>query len=245
MRKGLGILTLSYYARLSSVYVQIIPVIDLKNGIVVHAKHGNRDDYAALQSNICKSADIFDVVESFWELFRFPTLYIADLNAITGQGHNADLLSVVLAAFPAISFWVDGGYPLSAGDFISFPNFLPVLGSESFDDENVGELINFGSDFILSLDYSATGEMGAKSIFANQELWPDNIIIMNLPKVGSNAGPDIKRLSDYRKHYPEHNFIAAGGVRDKRDLTELSKAGVRQALVATALHNGNISPADI
>ena len=225
--------------------MQIIPVIDLKNGIVVHAKHGNRDGYAPLQSCICNSADIFDVVETFWDLFRFPTLYIADLNAITGQGHNAGLLSAVLAAFPAITFWVDGGYPLCQSDFISFPNFLPVLGWESFNDNNVGEISAFGERFILSLDYSATGEMGAKSLFYKQDLWPKDIIIMNLPKVGSNAGPDIKRLCDYKKHCPGHNFIAAGGIRDKRDITELSEAGISQALVATALHNGNITPTDL
>lgn len=225
--------------------MQIIPVIDLKNGIVVHAKHGNRDDYAALQSNICKSADIFDVVESFWELFRFPTLYIADLNAIIHQGNNAGLLGEILSSFPYIKFLIDGGYPLCNGAFQQLPNYIPVLGSESFNDDNIDELSAFGGHFILSLDYSSTGEMGAKSLFANQELWPDNIIIMNLPKVGSNAGPDLQRLNHFSKQYPGYNFIAAGGIRDKHDLTALSKAGIRQALVATALHNGNIGPAEL
>jgi len=66
-----------------------------------------------------------------------------------------------------------------------------------------------------------------------------------LPRVGSNQGPDLDRLSAYRKHYPQQKIIAAGGIRDKEDLRTLGQIGIRQALVATALHNGKISPDDI
>ena len=225
--------------------MQIIPVIDFKNGLVVHAKHGNRDDYAPLKSELCKSSDIFDVVGAFWTLFRFSTIYIADLNAITGQSNNVDLLSGVLTTFPHITFWIDGGYPLCNADLQQHKNFLPVLGSESFHDENVSDIRKFNSNFILSLDYSVTGEMGAKTLFSMPELWPEHIIIMSLPRVGSNQGPDLDRLSAYRKHYPQQKIIAAGGIRDKEDLRTLGQIGIQQALVATALHNGKISPDDI
>ena len=225
--------------------MQIIPVIDLKNGIVVHAKQGDRDNYAPLQSKICKSADIFDVVDTFWTLFRVPKLYIADLNAITRQGDNAGLLDNVLGAFPNITFWVDGGYPLCNDIFQQLPNHCPVLGSESFNDENVAKIKKFENTFILSLDYSLIGELGAKTLFLNQDLWPANIIIMNLPKVGSGLGPDWDCITAYHEQYPQHNFIAAGGIRDSQDLDELGRIGIKQALVATALHNGKISPDDI
>jgi phosphoribosylformimino-5-aminoimidazole carboxamide ribotide isomerase len=224
--------------------MQIIPVIDLKNGIVVHAKHGNRDDYAPLKSELCKSSDIFDVVDVFWTLYRFPTIYIADLNAITRQGNNADLLVEVLAAFPHITFWIDGGYPLHNDSFQIQTNFLPVLGSESFHDENISNIRKFNNNFILSLDYSVTGELGAKTLFSNQDLWPEQLIIMSLPRVGSNQGPDLERLSAYRKHYPQQKIIAAGGIRDSEDLIGLERIGIQQVLVATALHNGRISPDD-
>jgi phosphoribosylformimino-5-aminoimidazole carboxamide ribotide isomerase len=225
--------------------MQIIPVIDLKNGIVVHAKHGNRDDYAPLKSALCKSSDIFDVIDAFWALFHFPTMYIADLNAIKRQGHNSVLLNDVLIAFPNIMFWIDGGYPLSNGDFQRLPNYRPVLGSESFHDGNISEIKKFKGNCILSLDYSAAGKMGALTLFSNQDLWPENIIIMNLPNVGSNLGPNLDCLSAYRQHYPQQNFIAAGGIRDSQDLKLLSQMGINQALVATALHTGKISPDNI
>jgi phosphoribosylformimino-5-aminoimidazole carboxamide ribotide isomerase len=179
--------------------MQIIPVIDLKNGVVVHAKLGNRDDYAPLKSELCKSSDIFDVIDAFLIRFHFPIIYIADLNAITRQSNNAALLGAVLAAFPHVWFWIDSGYPLCNDEFQQRTNYCPILGSESFQDENISEIKAFENNFILSLDYSVTGDLGAKALFSKQELWPENIIMMSLPRVGSNQGPDLDRLSTYRK----------------------------------------------
>lgn len=225
--------------------MQIIPVIDLKNGIVVHAKQGNRDHYAPLKSDLCKSSDIFDVIDAFSMIYHFPTIYIADLNAITRQSDNAALLGEVLTAFPNITFWIDGGYPLCDTAFQQLDNFFPVLGSESFQDGNISDIRKFENGFILSLDYSVTGELGAKTLFSDPKLWPEHIIIMSLPRVGSNQGPDVDRLVSYRKQYPQQKIIAAGGIRGSEDLRELERIGIQQALVATALHNGKISPDDI
>jgi phosphoribosylformimino-5-aminoimidazole carboxamide ribotide isomerase len=222
--------------------MQIIPVIDLKNGIVVHAKLGNRDDYAPLKSEICNSSDIFDVIDTFSSRFGFSTIYIADLNAITRLGDNISLLDEVLTAFPHIFFWIDSGYPLYEESLKWHENFLPVLGSESFSEDNVSAMAHFNGNFILSLDHSATGKMGAKSLFTDQDLWPKNIIIMSLPRVGSKLGPDLDSLSTYRKQYPQKKWIAAGGIRNHEDLIRLTQIGIHQALIATALHNGNISP---
>jgi phosphoribosylformimino-5-aminoimidazole carboxamide ribotide isomerase len=222
--------------------MQIIPVIDLNNGIVVHAKQGNRDHYAPLKSEICKSSAIFDVIDRFWTLYGFTTIYIADLNAITHQSNNSALLGDVLTSFPHITFWIDGGYPLSDDGFQQLENYCPVLGSESFQDKNISELKKFEKNFILSLDYAVTGEMGAKTLFSSQDLWPENIIIMSLSRVGSNQGPDLDRLLAYRKQYPQQKIIAAGGIRDNEDLKKLEQIEIYQALVATALHNGRISP---
>ncbi len=225
--------------------MHIIPVIDIKDGIVFHAKHGNRDDYAPLQSALCKSADVFDVIDVFCQQFKPDCIYLADLNAITRQCNNADLVKAVLTAYPKITFWVDAGYPLPDAAFLDFANFVPVLGSESFQDDTIDGLKQFGKDFILSLDFFATGEMGATSLFSMPALWPEKIIIMSLPKVGSNLGPDLARLQAYRQRHPEHTFIAAGGVRHAQDLENLAQLGIDAALIATALHNGQIQPDEI
>ena len=222
--------------------MQIIPVIDIKNGIVVHARQGNREEYAPLQSKICPSTDIFAVINAFWRLFRCPTLYIADLNAITKQNDNAALLAEVLTAFPQITFWIDSGYPIRCDSVYKLDNFIPVFGSESFTNETIDEIKHFEKKFILSLDYSLSGELGSKSLFTCPTLWPENIIIMNLPRVGSSQGPDLTQLTYFQENFSKKTIIAAGGIRDNTDLDDLGRIGIKYALVATALHNGSISP---
>jgi phosphoribosylformimino-5-aminoimidazole carboxamide ribotide isomerase len=225
--------------------MKIIPVIDLKDGLVVHARQGNREQYQPINTDLCKSSDIYQVIEAFLSIYEFDTFYIADLNAITDQSDHNQLITEVLTRFPQITFWVDKGYQKYSPD-MQFPdNYLPVLGSESYRDETISEIKAFKSKFILSLDYSDLNALGSENLFSDASIWPKNIIIMTLDRVGSNQGPDMDKLIKFCRQYPEKNFIAAGGVRDKRDLVALSETGINQALVASALHTGAIKNEDI
>ena len=225
--------------------MKIIPVIDLKDGLVVHAQQGKRELYQPINTDLCRSADIYHVIQAFMGIYDFDTIYIADLNAITGQGDHDHLISEVLTRFPKITFWIDKGYQ-PYDDSLRHPkNYLPVLGSECYRDDNISEIKAFGNDFILSLDYSGSNALGAESLFSNQKFWPDNIIIMTLERVGSNFGPDLYKLEEFCRQYPNKNFIAAGGIRNILDLMALSEIGIHQALVASALHSGNIGAEDI
>lgn len=225
--------------------MKIIPVIDLKNGIVVHARQGNREHYQPINTALCQSSDIFQVIEAFLGIYAFDTFYIADLDAITDQGDHNRLITEVLARFPQITFWIDKGYQAYDAIFKHPQNYLPVLGSESYQDETVAEIKAYKNNFILSLDYSNSGAMGAASLFLDHAFWPENIIIMTLERVGGNHGPDLDKLTKFCRRYPDKNFIAAGGIRNKQDLIALSRAGIDQALVASALHSGMIKSEDI
>jgi phosphoribosylformimino-5-aminoimidazole carboxamide ribotide isomerase len=222
--------------------MKIIPVIDLKDGVVVHARQGLRDQYQPIDTPLCRSSDIYRVIEAFRGIYDFDTFYIADLNAITRQGGHDRLIADVAAAFPRLLFWVDRGYQ----NVRKHPaNYMPVLGSECYNDETALELKAFDKRFILSLDYSISGEMGAKSLFSHQDLWPEMIIIMTLNRVGSHQGPDLDRLGRFCGDYPHKQFIAAGGIRNAADLRALKRAGVQRALIASALHSGTIGHEDI
>lgn len=225
--------------------MKIIPVIDLKDGVVVHARQGNREHYQPINTDLCRSADIYQVIQAFLGIYDFDTIYIADLNAITCQGNHDHLISEVLTRFPKITFWIDKGYQRYDASLKHPKNYLPVLGSECYRDDNISEIKAFGNNFILSLDFSKSGALGASSVLSDTSLWPDNIIIMTLDRVGSNSGPDLDKLRKFCRQYPDKNFIAAGGVRNKQDLIALSGIGIHQALVASALHSGNISSEDI
>ena len=222
--------------------MKIIPVIDLKDGVVVHAQQGIRDLYQPINTALCQSPDIYQVIEAFLGIYDFDTIYIADLNAITHQGDHDCLIRTVLTSFPRITFWIDRGYQ----SFKQFPdNHLPVLGSECYRDDTALELKTFNNRFILSLDYLMSEALGAKSLFSSQDLWPETLIIMTLNRVGSNQGPDLDKLSWFCKHYPHKHFIAAGGIRNAADLLALKQVGIHQALVASALHSGAIRHKEI
>lgn len=223
--------------------IKLIPVIDLKNGIVVHAKQGQRERYQPIKSVLTPNADIYSVLRGFFDLHDFETFYIADLDAITGQGDNENLIRQVLNDFPQITFWIDAGYQKVR----TIPsNYLPVLGSECFTDDNFSELMNFKNRFVLSLDYGATGEMlGAKKLFMQTELWSDDVIIMTLNRVGSSQGADVELLTQFKRDYPNGNFIAAGGVQNMSDIEQLEIIGIQQVLVASALHSGAITQTEI
>jgi phosphoribosylformimino-5-aminoimidazole carboxamide ribotide isomerase len=225
--------------------MKMIPVIDLKDGVVVHARQGNRKHYQPINTALCQSSDVFQVIEAFLGVYWFDTFYIADLNAITHQGNHNRLITDVLLRFPQITFWIDKGYQTYDGSLKPLHNFLPVLGSESYRNDNIAEIKAFENNFILSLDYSNSDALGAESLFSDHLFWPKNIIIMTLERVGSNHGPDLNKLTEFCRQYPDKNFIAAGGIRDKQDLIALSEAGIHQALVASALHSGMIKSKDI
>lgn len=222
--------------------MNIIPVLDLKNNRVVHAKQGQREHYQALNTPLSASADAFKVIEAFLGLHAFDTFYIADLDAITGAGNHDPLLQQLAAAYPDLIFWLDQGYRQTPA---KPTQHWPVIGSESYSDNQLNELARFNNRFILSLDYAAASPLGAGRLFNDSDGWPERIIIMTLAKVGSNSGPDFDKLRHYVQNYPNKNFIAAGGIRNAEDLRALSQLGVNHALVASSLHSGAINADEI
>ena len=120
------------------------------------------------------------------------------------------------------------------------------MGSECFFDENLFELCNFKKQFVLALDYDLNGEMlGTKNLFTQPEFWSENVIVMTLNHVGSLQGVAIDLLLQLKRHHSQKKFIAAGGVRNVSDLEQLKTIGINHVLVASALHSGAITVADI
>jgi phosphoribosylformimino-5-aminoimidazole carboxamide ribotide isomerase len=58
-------------------------------------------------------------------------------------------------------------------------------------------------------------------------------------------GPDWERLKAIRNAGRGRHVYAAGGVRDADDLVALADRGIAGALVASCLHNGSITGAQI
>jgi len=222
--------------------MHIIPVIDLKNQHVVLAQAGKRSNYQPLNTPLCPSADVFEVIQHFLALYPFKQFYIADLDAILNQGSHAELIQNVLQHYPDIIFWVDNGLNVVDMNKYSYPpNYRIVFGTES----QTQIKAPLPANSLLSLDFQDEKPLGAQTIFDDSRFWPDSIILMTLNKVGMNSGPDFKKLAYYRQYYPDKNVIAAGGIRGLADLQELFHLGIKNALVSSCLHFGKLTAADI
>lgn len=229
--------------------MQIIPVIDLLDGTVVHAKKGDRKNYHAIQSLISGSSKPFDIVAALLQYHPFKQLYIADLNAIQKTGNNnLEVIKNIAQHHPGLELWIDAGINHTPEFALwSGCNFNVILGSENFSD--LDNFINIrkqlDSKFILSLDFMPDGYHGPQELLQNAGYWPEHVIVMSLPHVGANQGPDLGLIDKFRQHSQRHKLYAAGGVRSADDLNRLQQAGVDGALLATALHHKQISQAEL
>lgn len=223
----------------------IIPVIDVKNGVVVHAREGRRADYRPLLSPLCPNGGLVELIGIFSELFAASTLYIADLDAIGLKAGLNRAIRQAMIRFSDIAFWLDQGFQTADRPCSGVANSRPVLGSESYRDGDMPAVTAFNRNFVLSLDFLRNQKLGSAELFERSELWPDTVIVMTLDRVGGKMGPDLPLLHTFCLRYPEKNIVAAGGVRHPDDLRALEAAGVGGVLMASALHAGAVTPEDV
>ncbi len=225
--------------------MEIIPVIDIKGGVVVHAKRGERLNYEPISTRLSSSAEPIDVVQGFLHFLPFENIYIADLDAITGNSRNHSIIIAIAAAYPDLGIWLDAGFSNidTMAAFMRTTNIDFVLASESIPSMSAFERMRAlpaPERVVLSLDRSGTALIGCPDIFDQPESWPERIIHMNLSRVGAASGPDWDGLKRLHETPGEHKIYAAGGVRDEDDLRRLAELSISGALVATALHSGQI-----
>lgn len=70
--------------------MEIIPVIDLMDGLAVSGKSGNRKEYVPIKSVLCDSSNPIDLITKYKENGA-KKVYIADLNSIMGTGDNFEI----------------------------------------------------------------------------------------------------------------------------------------------------------
>ena len=227
--------------------MDVIPVVDLVGGMVVRARMGDRDAYRPITTALSPTSDPIDVVGGLLSLRWFSTLYAADLDAIQRKGDNLSALRCIRAAFPSLRMWVDNG----ASDEAALEAILeadlgaPVIGSEFQRDCALLASHRDSPLVVLSLDFRDEAFQGPRCVLSRPQLWPHRIIVMTLTRVGSGTGPDLARIAAIRSIAGPREIYAAGGVRDAEDLAALKFAGVAGVLVASALHNGRVTGADL
>ncbi len=227
--------------------MEIIPVLDLKAGRVVHARMGERARYQPIRTPLASGSDPVDVARGLRSVFPFRTLYIADLDAIERRTNNDATLARLREAFPDVTLWVDNGLGevRRAAHWLALSLGRLVIGSESQADAALLRAFAGDERIALSLDFRGADFQGPPGILATPAFWPQRVIVMTLARVGSGAGPDLERLAEIQTIGAGRSVYAAGGVRDAADLADLKQRGIAGALVATSLHDGRLSGAEI
>ncbi|HWA97671.1 MAG TPA: HisA/HisF-related TIM barrel protein [Pirellulales bacterium] len=242
--------------------MRIVPVIDLLGGHVVHAVAGRRREYRPIDSDLAGSAQPAAIAGAFVERFGFQTAYVADLDAIAGAEPAWSAYQEIAAC--GLQLWIDAGVgtPRRAEQFAehgSAHQFLDrvVLGSESI--AGLGalrELLNIidRQRVIFSLDLLCGKLLGAawadytpvEAARGAIEAGIQQMIVLDLGHVGTNRGI-CSTVSELRPLALERHLrlIAGGGVRSIVDLEFLAAMDVEAVLVASALHNGQLTGDDL
>lgn len=218
-------------------------------GRVVHARRGDRASYRPLQSAVTPSSDPLEVVAALLAVAPFRAVYAADLDAILGRGDHRATLRGLGERFPALAVWLDAGFSDAAQLepwLAANTSIVPVIGSETLPSlEALAALLRRAPHAMLSLDMRQEQPLGPAALFADPRLWPQHVIVMSLDRVGAGQGPALARLRATRTQAPGKHLIAAGGVRDARDLQTLEAIGVHAVLLASAIHDGSLDRATL
>ncbi len=220
--------------------MEIIPVIDLMGGEVVHARAGRRDDYRPIESTICSCSSLNSVISDLLAFYPFKTIYLADLDAIRFQMDNFSLYQQLIKDFPQVTFWLDAGIKDKSQwlRLSHLTGLMIIIGSETMQDK---ELLPLPANSVLSLDFSGKQFMGPEDVLAQPENWPEQVVILNLKNVGEQAGPDSQLVTRVKAINHHSKLIYGGGIRDESDLVCLDRQEVSASLIASALHSGTLT----
>ena len=72
-----------------------------------------------------------------------------------------------------------------------------------------------------------------------------SLVLLDLARIGTGCGADLGVIEALRKRFPTLRLLAGGGVLARRDVDRMRDAGCNGALVASAIHNGSITAADL
>jgi phosphoribosylformimino-5-aminoimidazole carboxamide ribotide isomerase len=222
----------------------IIPVIDLSAGLAVHARLGRRADYRPLRSTLCPDGDPLPLARRLHLDHGAPLVYIADLDAIQGSGDNHATIAAIRAAMPRLELWLDAGLRGPAGleRLAADPAIRPVIATETWSTPARPAISDAA---VLSIDCDANGVRDPSGLTRDLARWTSDLLVLDLGRVGSDRGPDLALFARWAAGAPHCRHHLGGGVRTREDLDRLATAGADGVLVASALHDGRIPPAEL
>ncbi|MDI9624772.1 MAG: HisA/HisF family protein [Methanothermobacter sp.] len=222
--------------------IEVIPVLDLMGSLAVSGKSGKREEYKPLKSIFSASPDPLEIALSL-KRAGARRIYIADLDAITGQGSNIQLIQEINHVIPVmLDFGVQNFKSFEFGLKIAWQ---VIVATETL--KNINELKKIFKVFpksriVVSID-TKSGQLYSKNLNMTLEefrdtlfqLDPGEVILLDLTRVGTQKGINKELI----KKFGKFDIIPGGGIK-LQDIPILSSMGIKKVLVGTALHQGKI-----
>jgi phosphoribosylformimino-5-aminoimidazole carboxamide ribotide isomerase len=248
--------------------MDIIPVLDVTQGVAVHAQGRARSEYAPVKSVLIPDApgDPLALVRAYRDLLGAQACYVADLDAIQGgpiqrglirdlaefqTGFAGELLIDAAAADPdgALEVMSAGASDVIVGleTLRSFADLAEVVSAVGANATVFSLDLQLGSPLLHPLMEDAAGaNPDALSLAAQAaDAGAGSILVLDLGRVGSGTGVDLGLLEALRRRHPAVRLFAGGGVLTRKDLERMEEAGCDAALVASAIHAGRITAEDV
>ena len=229
---------------------RLVFVMDLLDGVVVHAKRGERDQYKPVNrfSSIVRSSDPVKIVEEL----KPAEVYLADLNRLMNTGDNRKILRELSTRKGEMRIMLDYGIReledlKEVGEAKLADTF--VLGTETSSMDLIEEATRskICDDLCLSVSVDLLNKGVVTSdkrlqidplmLIETLNQYPiTDVIVLELDRVGTKRGIDFDFLAR-AVEVSEHDVLCGGGARSCQDIDVMEKMGVIGALVATALHD--------
>ncbi|PQO30106.1 hisA/hisF family protein [Blastopirellula marina] len=235
----------------SEISSAVLPVIDLKEGVVVRGVGGVRNRYRPIQSRLCDGAEPGEVAAALKREFSFVDIYVADLDAIQDSRPQQEAWREIAAA--GLRLHLDAGLASlddcrQAAERLGRENVASlVVGLETLQRwEDLREIVaEFGDAATFSLDL----RHGRPLKIVGGTLRPEEIaekayqcgirriVLLDLAHVGQGRGTGTEGLCrDLSAQFPAVEWITGGGIRSLEEVAGQLALGACRILVCSALH---------
>ncbi|MFM7161974.1 MAG: HisA/HisF-related TIM barrel protein [Planctomycetaceae bacterium] len=239
--------------------MQVIPVLDLLGGVVVRGVAGQRDSYRPIVSQLVDGSEPLAVARALSRGLGLQRLYVADLDAIVHGRPQWDLYATLAREVDGLL--IDAGVSSVelAVRVATGTKTQVVVGLESCPSPAVlaqivaalpAQQVVFSLDLLrgepLTPGVGWRGLTPLEMAQAAAGAGVGGLIVLDLAQVGVGAGLSTAALcQQIRGTLPQLPLITGGGVRGPHDLATVEQWGVAGVLVASALHDRQLTAADL
>jgi phosphoribosylformimino-5-aminoimidazole carboxamide ribotide isomerase len=245
---------------MSETSFRVIPVLDVMDRRAVHAVGGIRSHYRPLESKLHPSSEPVAIAAAYRDVLGLHDLYLADLDAISGQPPNLDLYRELVAL--GLALRVDAGLRNEGdvGPLLDAGISSIVLGLETAYGPSALEsmLSRVGPQrLVFSLDlFEHRALMGSPEAWGTVDplelglslldLGVRRLLILDLSRVGKRRGTGtIKLLAELKAASPSTELSVGGGIASIEDVAQLRSAGASEVLIGSAIHDSTIGPREL